>query len=149
MNSNNINSLRYQCNSLDDINTYGWESFNGIDYGKQIIDDTGNKLELTTEFYESSNSSISLRVSGNSRSKSIREAPQNISIFFAISVIGSESDFIMSRISPKTRRTGYQGNTAFFGSSSDLKDFGIYFMENGENKHPSESVTVKGINNIM
>jgi mannosyl-oligosaccharide glucosidase len=43
-------AFRHQCEQGDNMAGYGWEEYDVRTGGRQVIHDTGNKIDLTTEF---------------------------------------------------------------------------------------------------
>lgn len=93
--------MRYDCKHEDKIDYFGWNENNGKDYGKQDIRDIENNIDLVTEYVELEDNNYGLRVSGYPLRDDYVFESKNISLFFAVSVQGDNTEFSYSRLTKK------------------------------------------------
>jgi mannosyl-oligosaccharide glucosidase len=117
---------------------YGWDEYDVRQGGRQTIHDTGNNIDITTEFVKfpggSHGGSWGIRVKGTPR----EDAPPKLltTVVFSASIEGIGSLVVANDPDP----LGYLGTVGLSGTSKELGDFRLEITSGPEtNKHPAES----------
>ena len=114
---------------------YGWEEYDVRTGGRQTIHDTGNLLDLTTEFVKipggSHGGNWAARITGSPR----EDAPADIktTIVFYTGIEG----FGTVEVANEYDELGYEGTVTLKGQSQELGDFKVEITEGPRtNSHP-------------
>ncbi|ETI23672.1 hypothetical protein G647_05475 [Cladophialophora carrionii CBS 160.54] len=124
-------NFRYTCEQHEGMAGYGWEEYDARNGGRQVIHDTGNKIDLTIDFVKvpggQHGGSWAARIKGTPR----EDAPDNIVttlVFYAAMEGLGELGFKDTDAEPDS--------VTLHGETGDLGSFDIYFGDPSENLLP-------------
>lgn len=126
------NSFRHTCEQHEGMAGYGWEEYDVRTGGRQVIHDTGNKIDLTIDFVKvpggQNGGSWAARVKGTPRD----DAPPTLVttlIFYA----GIEG---LGELGFDTTEQDASGQVTLHGSMTDLGEFDMTFPDSSDNQLP-------------
>lgn len=128
------NNFRHTCEQHAGMEGYGWEEYDTRKGGRQVIHDSGNKIDLTINFVKipggQNGGSWAARVSGTLR----EDAPPNLftSIIFYAGMEGLGEIAFANKPSPQ----GIAGTVTLRGNTNDLGDFSIDIEDGPDNTPP-------------
>ncbi|KAI1622969.1 mannosyl-oligosaccharide glucosidase [Exophiala viscosa] len=126
------NNFRYTCEQNEGMAGYGWEEYDARNGGRQVIHDTGNKIDLTIDFVKvpggQNGGSWAARVKGTPR----EDAPPNL-ITTLIFYAGMEG---LGELAFKDDGSDADGKAALHGYTAELGEFDFNFEEPSENTLP-------------
>ncbi|EXJ91346.1 mannosyl-oligosaccharide glucosidase [Capronia coronata CBS 617.96] len=125
-------NFRHTCEQHEGMAGYGWEEYDARNGGREVIHDTGNKIDLTIDFVKvpggQHGGSWATRVKGTLR----EDAPPNLVttlIFYA----GMEG---LGELGFTSEEPDVEGVVTLHGQTLDLGEFDISFKEPSENRLP-------------
>lgn len=125
-------NFRHTCEQNEGMSGYGWEEYDARNGGRQVIHDTGNKIDLTIEFVKfpggQNGGSWATRIKGVPR----EDAPPTIVttlVFYA----GMEG---LGELGFTSEEPDSDGVVTLHGQTGDLGDFDLTFTESSENMLP-------------
>ena len=117
-----IQDLRHTCEQDEGMAGYGWTSYDARNGGIQTINDTGNRLDVTTQFVKISNGDHSekwgLRVRGDLRADA-NDHQKSTAIFY----LGNEDSDSIVRCTHEQVSNGPDSAIVCDGGKSKLGDF--------------------------
>lgn len=126
------NNFRHTCEQHEGMAGYGWEEYDARNGGRQVIHDTGNKIDLSIDFVKvpggQHGGSWAARIKGSLR----EDAPPNLVttlIFYA----GMEG---LGELGFTGEEPDAEGVVTLQGETLDLGNFHITFKDSPENKLP-------------
>lgn len=113
---------------------YGWEEYDARIGGRQTIHDTGNKIDITTEFIKIPGGQHGGNWGARITGKPIADAPDTITtLVFAANTEGSGQ----MQLEQEQDSRGYLGTITFKGQAQELGDFTLEITEGPKsNRHP-------------
>jgi mannosyl-oligosaccharide glucosidase len=128
------NNFRHTCEQNEGMQGYGWEEYDARNGGRQVIHDTGNKIDLTIDFVKvpggKHGGSWAARIKGEPR----EDAPANLVttlVFYA----GMEG---LGQLKFEDT-SDHDGIVMLHGETNDLGEFGIVFTDPVENDTPAKA----------
>ncbi|EXJ93132.1 mannosyl-oligosaccharide glucosidase [Capronia epimyces CBS 606.96] len=125
-------NFRHTCEQNEGMAGYGWEEYDARNGGREVIHDTGNKIDLTIDFVKVSGGqhggSWAARIKGTPR----EDAPSNLVttlVFYA----GLEG---LGELGFTAEEPDSEGAVTLHGEAIDLGEFDITFKEPSENTLP-------------
>lgn len=127
-------NFRHTCEQHEGMAGYGWEEYDARNGGRQVIHDTGNKIDLTIDYVKvpggQHGGSWAARIKGTPRD----DAPANLVtslIFYAGMEAFGELGFQDADEGEET--------VALHGETAELGSFDILFSDSSENSAPPKS----------
>ncbi|KAL2433388.1 putative mannosyl-oligosaccharide glucosidase [Exophiala dermatitidis] len=125
-------NFRHTCEQHEGMAGYGWEEYDARNGGREVIHDTGNKIDLTIDFVKvpggQHGGSWAARVKGALR----EDAPPNL-ITTLIFYAGMEG---LGELGFSSDEPDDQGRVTLHGQTADLGEFDITFKDATENTVP-------------
>ena len=127
-----LQDLRHSCEQDEGMAGYGWTAYDVRKGGMQIINDTGNKLDLTTQFAKVSDDRGSekwaLRVKGSLRANS-RDRQKTTMIFY----LGNEDSNSRIQCTKGDKINSSNGDVVCDGTMVGLRSFKLQIPGHREN----------------
>ncbi|KAK5076751.1 Processing alpha glucosidase I [Lithohypha guttulata] len=127
-------NFRHTCEQHAGMAGYGWEEYDTRHGGREVIHDAGNKIDLTIDFVKmpggSNGGSWAARVKGSRQA----DAPPNLvtTVLFYAGMEGiGELGFTHG-----SDTNGVSGPVTIHGSTTELGDFDIEFIDGPDNRLP-------------
>ena len=127
--------FRYTCEQHEGMDGYGWDEYDVRNGGRQTIHDSGNQIDLQTEFVKvpggTHGGSWAVRIRGTPR----EDAPSDLksTVIFAVALDGSGSLDVASG----GDTLGYDGTVELQGNSPELGEFSVSVTQGPtSNSHP-------------
>lgn len=127
--------FRHTCEQGENMAGYGWEEYDVRDGGRQIIHDSDNKVDITTEFVKfpggHHGGSWGVRVRGTPRDDAPAQLMSAVIFYTAMEGFGS------LEVANEKDDLGIEGTVTLNGQSTELGDFKIDVTEGpSTNMHP-------------
>ena len=129
--------FRHTCEQNEGMAGYGWDEYDTREGGRQTIHDSGNKVDLTTEFVKfpggQHGGSWGVRVKGTPREDAPPRLMTTVIFYGAVEGLGRLS------ITNEPSDLGYEGTVSMQGQVEGLGDFTIDITAGPDtNLHPPE-----------
>jgi mannosyl-oligosaccharide glucosidase len=124
-------NFRHTCEQHEGMAGYGWEEYDARNGGRQVIHDTGNKIDLTIDFVKvpggQHGGSWAARVKGTPREDAPADLVTTLIFYAGMEGLG-ELGFV--------NEEEEQEQITLHGSTNDLGDFDIALTDAAENQPP-------------
>ncbi|KAI9865035.1 MAG: Processing alpha glucosidase I [Vezdaea acicularis] len=126
--------FRHTCEQNEGMLGYGWDEYDTRTGGRQVVHDSGNKIDLTTEFVKipggTNGGNWAVRIKGSPRDDASADLKTTVVFYAAIEGLGSlsvEGDDAL----------GFEGDVTIEGKSPELGEFKIDITTGSKsNKYP-------------
>jgi mannosyl-oligosaccharide glucosidase len=125
-----LKDFRYTCEQNEGMQGYGWEEYDIRTGGRQVIHDSGNEIDLTTEFVKipggDHGGSWAARISGKPREGAAEDIKTSIMFYAAMGGMNAgdlDSEGVGMRIENENSETGYDGPINIAGVTKELGTF--------------------------
>ncbi|KAI5865551.1 glycoside hydrolase family 63 protein [Durotheca rogersii] len=134
------NGFRYTCEQNEGMAGYGWDEYDTRRGGVQSIHDSGNKIDITTEFVKipggGHGGSWAARIKGVPRDDAPVDLKTTVLFYVASEALGELLD-----VSGDGDDNGYDGDVTFTGRSEVLGDYTLVVTK-GKGGHPTSAHAV-------
>ncbi|KAJ7632404.1 glycoside hydrolase [Roridomyces roridus] len=134
-NYQSIGRTRHACDQGDGITSYTWTEYDTREGGVQVIIDGPNNVKITTEFLKVAGGdhggSWAARIKGEPVNPDFPSRPSLIFYFGLEGLGGVDMD-------TDEEENGLEGDVKFSGSTPELDDFTIRFVDGPNNNHVTE-----------
>ncbi|KAF1353189.1 glucosidase I [Delphinella strobiligena] len=132
-------NMRYTCEQNEGMAGYGWDSYDPRTGGLQTIHDSGNNLDITTEFVKfpehgEHGGSWGARIRGTPRDDG--EPDMHSTVIFNVGVEGLGSLTVEGIEDGDNEERGFPGDVTISGETPELGEFTVTITR-GKGKHPT------------
>ena len=129
--------FRHTCEQNEGMAGYGWDEYDTREGGRQTIRDSGNKIDITTEFVKfpggQHGGSWGVRIKGTPR----EDAPEHL--ITTVIFYGAMEGLGRLAVTNEPSDIGYDGTVSMQGQAEGLGDFAIDITAGPDtNKYPPE-----------
>lgn len=133
-----LTDFRHTCEQNEGMVGYGWEEYDARQGGRQTIHDSGNNIDLTTEFVKfpggDHGGSWAVRVKGTPRADAPERLMTTVIFYTTMEGLGS------LEVENELDAMGYEGIVTLKGESAGLGDFKVDITPGPKtNKHPKSA----------
>lgn len=126
--------FRHTCEQNEGMLGYGWDEYDTRTGGRQVVHDSGNKIDLTTEFVKipggTNGGNWAVRIKGSPRDDASADLKTTVVFYATVEGLGSlsvEGDDAL----------GFEGDVTIEGKSPELGEFKIDITTGSKsNKYP-------------